>query len=131
MSEKEIPFGNIKDDKIFLNAWGEHPERQIGEVREDEESSIAYFVEKYEELVKKINDLEKEIEESVNKGSFLMKLKHLKSQLSEHDGLGDYIVLEERLTKQEALLEDIIQKNRERNSEIKKSLLEEIRAAAE
>jgi len=131
VSEKEIPFGNIKDDKIFLNAWGENPERQIGEVREDEESSVAYFVEKYEELVKKINDLEKEIEESVNKGSFLMKLKHLKSQLSEHDGLGDYTILEERLTKQEALLEDIIQKNRERNSEIKKSLLEEIRAAAD
>lgn len=131
MSEKEIPFGNIKQDKIFLNAWGEHPERQIGEVRDDEASSIAYFVEKYEELVKKIDDLEKEIQESQNKGSFLMKLKHLKTQLSEHDGLGDYLVLEERLTNQESLLEDIIQKNRERNSEIKKNLLEEIRAAAD
>ena len=131
MSEKEIPFGKIKDGKIFLNAWGEYPEREIGEVREDEESSVKYFEERFEELVKKIDDLEKEIQESQNKGSFLMKLKHLKTQLSEHDGLGDYSILEERLTKQEAHLEDIIQKNRERNSEIKKSLLEEIKAAAD
>tara|TARA_Y100000310_G_scaffold333403_2_gene410888 strand:+ start:2012 stop:3232 length:1221 start_codon:yes stop_codon:yes gene_type:complete len=131
VSEKEIPFGKIKDGKIFLNAWGEYPEREIGEVREDEESSVKYFEERFEELVKKIDDLEKEIQESQNKGSFLMKLKHLKTQLSEHDGLGDYSILEERLTKQEAHLEDIIQKNRERNSEIKKSLLEEIKAAAD
>ncbi|MBR08447.1 MAG: hypothetical protein CMP48_12315 [Rickettsiales bacterium] len=131
MSEKEIPFGKIKDGKIFLNAWGEYPEREIGEVREDEESSVKYFEERFEELVKKIDDLEKEIQESQNKGSFLMKLKHLKTQLSEHDGLGDYSILEERLTNQEAHLEDIIQKNRERNSEIKKSLLEEIKAAAD
>lgn len=131
MSEKEIPFGKIKDDKIFLNTWGDNPEREIGEVREDEESSVIYFTEKYNELVKKIDDLETEIEESQNKGSFLMKLKHLKTQLKSHDGLGDYPVLEERLTKHEALLEDIIQKNRERNSEIKRTLIEEIKAAAD
>lgn len=131
MSEKEIPFGKIKDDKIFLNSWGENPEREIGEVRDNEGSSITYFQEKYDELVKKIDDLEEEINTSQNKGSFLMKLKHLKTQLTSHDGLGDYEALEERLSQQESLLEDIIEKNRERNSEIKKSLLEEIKAAAD
>ncbi len=131
MSEKEIPFGKIKNDKLFLNSWGKNPEREIGEVREDEDTSVNYFREKYEELVKKISDLETEIEESQNKGSFLMKLKHLKTQLSTHDGLGDYQVLEDRLVRQESLLEDIIEKNRERNSEIKASLLEEIKASAE
>ena len=70
MSEKEIPFGKIKDGKIFLNAWGEYPEREIGEVREDEESSVKYFEERFEELVKKIDDLEKEIQES-QKHNFL------------------------------------------------------------
>ncbi|WP_421872520.1 DUF349 domain-containing protein [Marinoscillum sp.] len=131
MSEKEIPFGKIKDDKIFLNSWGDNPERQIGEVRDNEGSSITYFQEKYDELVKKIDDLEEEINTSQNKGSFLMKLKHLKTQLTSHDGLGDYEALEKRLSQQESLLEDIIEKNRERNSEIKKSLLEEIKAAAD
>ncbi len=131
MSEKEIPFGKIKENKIFLNAWEEYPEREIGEVREEIESSVNYFIERFEELLRKIEGLEKEIEESQNKGSFLMKLKHLKTQLSNHDGLGDYSMIKERLIRQETLLEDIIEKNRERNSEIKNALLLEIKAAAD
>lgn len=131
MSAKEIPFGKIIDNKIYLNAWGENPERAIGEVRDSEESSVQYFVDRFAELDAKITALEKEIETSQNKGSFLMKLVHLKKQLSGHDGLGDYPALMNRLIKQESILEEIIEKNRERNTEIKESLLVEVRAAAE
>ncbi|MEQ8473412.1 MAG: DUF349 domain-containing protein [Marinoscillum sp.] len=131
MSAKEIPFGKIKENKIYLNAWGDNPERVIGEVRDDQESSMQYFVDRFSELTSKIDALEEEIETSENKGSFLMKLIHLKKQLPEHDGLGDYVNLLDRLNKQEAILDEIIEKNRIRNTEIKESLLEEVRAAAD
>lgn len=130
MSEKDIAFGKIKGDKIILNAWGDQPEREIGEVKNnDEEGSVRYFLNKYDELAQKIGGLEKEISESQNKGSFLMKLLHLKDQLATHDGLGDYASLRHRLEEQELLLKELIEKNRERNSGIKKSLLEEAQAA--
>lgn len=129
---KEIPFGKINEDKIILNRWGNQPEREIGRVRDgDEDASTHYFVQKFEELEKKISDLEQEIEQSQNKGSFLMKLLHLKDQLATHDGLGDYAALLDRLERHESLLKDIIEKNRQRNTEIKAGLLEEIKAAAE
>lgn len=129
MSTKEIPFGKIRDNKLFLNAWGTYPEREIGEVRENETESVKYFQEKFAELEGKIVTLEQEIAESQNKGSFLMKLLHLKEQLSVHDGLGDYGALLDRLEQQEALLADIIVKNREKNTDIKQALLEEMKAA--
>lgn len=131
MSEKEIAFGKIQDDKIILNAWGDQPERTVGEVKnDDEEGSVDYFTKKFAELEQKINALEKEIDESQNKGSFLMKLIHLKDLLHTHDGLGDYLQLRKRLENQEILLKELIEKNRERNSDIKNSLLQEVTAAA-
>lgn len=127
----EIPFGKIQDNKIILNAWGNHPEREIGEVRNgDTAASTQYFVQKFEELENKVAGLEKEIEDSANKGSFLMKLLHFKEQLNTHDGLGDYKNLQDRLERQESLLKDIIEKNRGKNSEIKHALLEELKASA-
>ncbi|RED92798.1 DUF349 domain-containing protein [Marinoscillum furvescens] len=131
MSAKEIPFGKIKENKIYLNPWGPHDEREIGEVREDEATSIKYFEDKYIELEAKVTKVEDDIESSQNKGSFLMKLLHLKELLTRHDGLGDYPALLERLEKQEVLLQDIIEKNREKNTEIKTALLDEVKAAAE
>lgn len=132
MSDQEIAFGKIRKDKIILSGWDEHPEREIGEVRDNDiDASVKYFEHKFEELQQKIEALEKEINTSENKGSFLMKLVHLKEQLPSHDGLGDYQVLYERLSTQEKGLLEIIEKNRERNSEIKTALLEEIKVAAE
>lgn len=131
MSAKEIPFGKIEDNRIYLNAWGNYPEREIGEVKVDEETSITYFIEKFQELKHKIAEVEQEVETAINKGSFLMKLVHLKKLLHEHDGLGDYLDLETRIIHQENLIQDLIDKNRERNTEIKVALLAEIKAASE
>ncbi|MFY0600016.1 MAG: DUF349 domain-containing protein [Cyclobacteriaceae bacterium] len=132
MEEKETTFGVIRDSKVLLKTWGETPERVIGEVREDDpEASFRYFEDRFSELENKVSELEKIIEESINKGSFLMKLVHLKEVLLSHDGLGDYQSLLDRLLKQEALLTDIINKNRERNSEIKKTLIEEAKVTVD
>lgn len=115
-----------------MSGWGKYAERMIGEVKNDDEStSIQYFEEKFEELTKKIDEIETRIRETENKGSFLMKLKHLKNSLSSHDGLGDYQSLSERIDHQIHYIEDLISKNRIRNSEIKKGLIEEVKQVGE
>lgn len=132
MEEKGNKYGTIRGNKVILKAWGPYTDRTIGEVKDDNpESSFQYFEERFYELETKVVELEKIIEESVNKGSFLMKLLHLKELIPTHDGLGDYQSLLDRLTTQEAILHDIISKNRERNSEIKKTLIEEVKIAAD
>ncbi len=126
MESREIPFGYVKKGKIFRTAWGNNPEREIGEVRkEDIEKSSQFFVNQFKDLTEKANELFQKIDEAENKGSFLMKLVHMKEQLANHDGLGDYQPLFENLTKYINLIGDIIQKNRIRNTEIKTSLIEE------
>ncbi len=128
----QVPFGYIKDGKVFQNSWGENPEREIGEVRDDDtEKSTQFFQDRFSDLEKKIDEVIEKINATENKGSFLMKLVHLREHLPLHDGLGDYAVLLDRIEKNESLVRDIIQKNRVRNSEIKNNLLEETKAAVE
>ena len=122
----EIPFGFVKDGKIYRTGWAEHPDREIGEVRDDDvEKSTVFFQERFKDLSSKVAEVTEKIDNTTNKGSFLMKLVHLKGQLPEHDGLGDYSALLENINKYETLVKDIIQKNRERNTEIKTALIEE------
>lgn len=124
LEEQPVAFGFVKSDKIYLKGWGKHQDREIGEVRDgDLEKSVQFFVERFEEFEKKVEDLIQNIEATENKGSFLMKLVHLKEQLPKHDGLGDYQRIHDRLDKYESLIKDIIHKNRLRNTDIKKALL--------
>lgn len=122
----DIPYGFVRDGKIFKSSWGEFPEREIGEVRDDDvKKSSQFFNDRFADLAAKIKEVTEKIDETENKGSFLMKLVHLKEQLPVHDGLGDYESLLQTIAKYESLVRDIIQKNRQRNSEIKKALIEE------
>ncbi|MEQ8240004.1 MAG: DUF349 domain-containing protein [Cyclobacteriaceae bacterium] len=131
MSE-EIPFGRIENGKIYKAAWRNNPERIIGEVKsEDEESSIQYFQNKYADLAQKVDALATKINNSENKGSYLMKLVHLQGLIIDHEGLGDYTKLADDLEGLESTLNEIIKKNRVRNSEIKKSLIVEIKTAVQ
>ena len=121
------PHGFIEGDKIYRNAFLDFPERQIGEVRESEPSTINYFEERYNHLVGKIEALENAIETAENKGSYLMKLVHMRKHLSEVDALGNFEVLHERLLRLENYLKEIVAENRKKNLEIKQALLEEAR----
>ncbi len=128
----EIPFGYIKAGKIYQSAWGDHPDREIGEVRdEDNDKSTKFFLERFADLEAKVKEVIDKIDNTENKGSFLMKLVHLRENLSQHDGLGDYLILQETLSKYEALVRDIILKNRSRNTEIKTALIEETKQVIE
>jgi hypothetical protein len=124
----EHPYGYIKDNKVYLREFLNQPDRVIGEVKEDEASTIKYFEDRFATLKEKISQLKKDIEENQNKGSFLMKLIHLKDSLLEYDALGDFIPLIEDLERLQEYLEDIIKKNREKNLEIKRGLILEAEA---
>ncbi|MEO9485677.1 MAG: DUF349 domain-containing protein [Ekhidna sp.] len=132
MDSIQVPFGFIKDGKVFQSGWGECPDREIGEVRDDNaEKSALFFQERFSDMEKKINEVIEKIDSTENKGSFLMKLVHLREHLPQHDGLGDYQELHDKIMKYESLVRDIIQKNRVRNTEIKNALLEEANEAVE
>lgn len=132
MKDLAAPYGIVKGNDLYLASWGDHAERKIGEVKEDgPEAAVAYFQQKFQDFKSRIDALVQTIEEAENKGSYLMKLLHLKEQLGVHEGLGDYQGLESILNEYEDQLSAIIQKNRERNTEIKTALLVEIKECVE
>lgn len=124
----EHPYGYIKDGKVFLKGFLGKPDREIGEVKEDETSTLNYFEARFEQIKDKVAKLKANIQENQNKGSFLMKLIHLRDSLFESDALGDFIPLIEELNEQEAYLNEIIQSNRTKNLEVKKGLILEAEA---
>ncbi|EIM75443.1 hypothetical protein A3SI_13672 [Nitritalea halalkaliphila LW7] len=121
----EHPYGYIKEGKVYLKGFLNQEDRVIGEVKEDEASTIKYFEERFEMLLEKVNKLKQDIEENQNKGSFLMKLIHLRDSLYAYDALGDFVPVIEELNGIQTYLEEIIQQNRERNKTIKEGLIME------
>lgn len=124
-------YGYIRDGKIYLRGYLDYPDRQIGEVKLSEEATINYFTQRFKIAEQKVEELRNLITEAQNKGSYLMKLVHLRQYLAEFDGLGDYIVLFNRLDEMEEELRQIIIVNRARNLEIKQSLVKEAEVIAE
>ena len=122
---EEIKFGYFKDGKIYLKGYLDFPDREIGEIKVDKESTRKYFEERFEIAKKKVETLEKKINEAENKGSYLMKLIHLRKFLSEFDAIGDFVPLFQKLDQLEAQLNEIIAINRVKNLEIKRALLAE------
>ncbi|WP_192348262.1 DUF349 domain-containing protein [Algoriphagus sp. Y33] len=124
----EHPYGYIKDNKVYLRGFLGQEDRVIGEVKEDEASTLKYFEERFEQLKEKVAKLKNDIQENQNKGSFLMKLIHLRESLMHSDALGDFEPLINDLSQQEEYLNEIIQVNRAKNLEVKKGLILEAEA---
>jgi hypothetical protein len=124
-------FGYIQDGKVFLKGFLGGEDRVIGEVKGDESSTLRYFETRFTQLQEKVAKLKAAIEENQNKGSFLMKLIHLKESLYQSDALGDFASLIAELEEQEAILGEIIQGNRSKNLEIKQGLIQEAIALQE
>ncbi len=120
-------FGYVQDGKVFLKGYLDYPDRQIGEVRNTEAEALQYFVNRFQMALAKVDQLEQQIEEAQNKGSFLTKLLQLRKNLVEFDGLGDFVPLLHRLDGLEEHLRELIKTNQAKNLEIKRALLDEIR----
>ncbi|MCY7349992.1 MAG: DUF349 domain-containing protein [Cytophagaceae bacterium] len=121
------PFGYVRDGKVFLKGYLEYPDRQIGEVRNTEAEAIQYFINRFQLADTKVAQLELQVEEAQNKGSYLTKLMQLRKTLLEFDGLGDFIPLLEQLDTLEVRLRELIKVNQAKNLEIKHALIEEAR----
>ncbi|SMD32949.1 protein of unknown function [Reichenbachiella faecimaris] len=123
----EIPFGHVENNKLFRSAFGQVEALQLKEVKEDEVApAVAYFIAKYDKLKAKLDEIEEKINTQNNKGSFLSSLQNIEDSIPTHDGLGDYQILLDRITPLKSILEDYVQKNREKNTDIKQALLLEL-----
>lgn len=118
-------YGYIKDDNVYLKGYNDKPDRQIGVVKESPEASIVYFEDRYQKLVEKVEEVAQAIEESQNKGSYLMKLVHIRESLESYNAIGDYPAVEARILELEQGIENYISENRIKNTEIKTALLAE------
>lgn len=121
-------YGYAQDGKVFLKGYLDYPDREIGVVRNTEAEALQYFQNRFKIAEQKVLQLEKEIEEAQNKGSYLTKLLQLRKTLVEFDGLGDFIPLLQKLDEQEVYLRELIKVNQAKNLEIKRALIEEVRA---
>jgi len=127
----ENEYAYIKESKVFLKGYLNLPERQIGEVKRTEEEAFQYFINRYAIAVKKVDDLENEIDAADNKGSYLTKLLQLRKRLENFDGIGNFIPLLTKLDVKEAYLNGLIEINQKNNLKVKEGLLKEIKAIFE
>ena len=118
-------YGYVQDGKVFLKGYLDYPDRQIGEVKRTEQEALDYFKNRFIIAQNKVNQLEQEIEEAQNKGSYLTKLVQLRKKLLGFDAIGDFVPLLERLDEQETYLTELIRTNQLKNLEIKRALLAE------
>ncbi len=124
-SAKKNEFGFCQDGKVFINAYLNFPQREIGFVRNTEEEALAYFVNRFDLAKRKVDLLSSEVETVQNKGSFLTKVVQMKAYLGEFDGLGDFKPLFDELDRMEKYLRDLIQNNQIKNLEIKRALIQD------
>jgi hypothetical protein len=121
----ENEYAYILDSKVFLKGYLDMPDRQIGEVKRTEQEAFQYFLNRFEIAVSKVDQLESEIEEAQNKGSYLTKLVQLRKRLLNFDGIGNFIPLLAKLDELEEILSELIEENQKANLEIKRALIEE------
>ena len=126
--QQELAF--IEGGKVILKEQEGFPQREIGDVKEDEATAMQFFQNRFESLKEKVDKVQHQIETEDNKGSFLMKVLNLKESLATYDGIGDFTALKDRLEMLEKMLEDYISQNRKRNLEVKSTLIEEAKSYA-
>jgi hypothetical protein len=122
-------YGYVKDGKVFLKGYLNYPDRQIGEVKRTEQDAVDYFRNRFVIAEEKVTQLEQQVEEALNKGSYLTKLIQLRKKIIEFDALGDFIPLLERLDEVEVFLSGLIENNQIKNLEIKRALIEDAKVA--
>jgi hypothetical protein len=123
-------YGFCQDGKVYINAYLNFPQREIGFVRNTEQEALDYFVNRFELAKTKVIQLASEINDVQNKGSYLTKVVQMKAYLAEFDGLGDFVPLFKQLDSLEVFLRDLIQNNQIKNLEIKRALIEDAKAIA-
>ncbi len=123
-------YGYVQDGKVFLTGYLDYPDRQIGEVKRTEQEALDYFKNRFIIAQSKVAQVEEEVTEAQNKGSYLTKLLQLRRKLLSFDAIGDFPPLLERLDHLEDVLAGLIHTNQLKNLEIKRALIGEAAAIA-
>ena len=121
-------YGYVEAGGVWLRPVLAQPARQIGLVKESDDAALLYFAQRFEALCAKVDALVAKMDASENKGSFLMKILHLKEQLLAYDGLGDFVGLHSRLAQAEEAIAVTVVRNREKNLAAKISFIQEAEA---
>ncbi|RNI28666.1 DUF349 domain-containing protein [Rufibacter latericius] len=128
LSEEAHKYGYIEGNQVWLKPFMHFPARQVGDVKEVPEESLQYFANRFENFKQKVESLLEKIETSENKGSFLMKVLHLKEQIEKYDAIGDFASLHQRLSAAEEEIKEAISKNRDKNLATKITLIQQAEA---
>ncbi|ARK11042.1 DUF349 domain-containing protein [Fibrella sp. ES10-3-2-2] len=123
-------YGYVEDGKVFLKGYLDYPDRQIGEVKRTEQEALDYFKNRFVIAQSKVAQLEEEVTEAQNKGSYLTKLLQLRRKLISFDAIGDFPPLLDRLDQLEDILSGLIHTNQLKNLEIKRALIGEAEVIA-
>ena len=124
-------FGYVEAGGVWLRPVFAQPARQIGLVKESDEASLCYFAQRFALLHTKVDTLLAKMAASENKGSFLMKVLHLREQLLSYDGLGDFVELHRRLTEVDETIAVTVAHNREKNLATKLGFIKEAETLSE
>ncbi len=124
-------YGYVKDGKVFLKGYLNYEDRQIGEVKRTEQEALDYFKNRFIIAQNKVSQLEADITEAQNKGSYRTKLVQLRRKLLTFDALGYFPPLLARLDVQEDILNELITVNQLKNLEIKRALITDATTLAE
>ena len=126
--EEARKYGYVQDNQVWLKPFMHFPARQVGEVKEVEDESLQYFAYRFETFQEKVRALLQKVAESENKGSFLMKVLHLKEQVEKYDALGDFEAIHAQLSQAENEIKASISHNRDKNLALKIGLISEAEA---
>ncbi|MCC5946233.1 MAG: DUF349 domain-containing protein [Bernardetiaceae bacterium] len=128
MTKENTEYGYVKDGDVYLKGYFDLPDRKIGVVKESEEASLQYFIDRFARVEEKVKEVEEAVATAQNKGSFLMKIIHLYEYLKTYNGIGDFPSLYDRLKVLEDEIKGYVAENRVKNTEIKQDLFEQARA---
>ncbi len=119
-------FGYIQNGKVYLIGYLGLPDRQVGTVKQSEEASLRYFMNRYDIMKAKIDEVAHAVQTSENKGSFLMKLIHYREGLDTYNAIGDFEALYNQIDELEVHIKDYIAQNRVKNTALKQGFIAEM-----
>ena len=129
--EKTYPFISIEGNEIFLKPFLSFQKRKIGELNSDEKEVFEKLLKEFEKFKQKTETVFQKIENTENKGSFLVQLENFKQQIQTINAFGNFEEIYSKIEHYETQIKQQIESNRTRNLEIKKALLEEAKILSE
>ena len=88
--EKTYPFISIEGNEIFLKPFLSFQKRKIGELNSDEKEVFEKLLQEFEKFKQKTETVFQKIENTENKGSFLVQLENFKQQIQTINAFGNF-----------------------------------------